>query len=619
MMSWWQSFAFREPLWLLLCLQPVLLLAITALIRRTRRDEYADAALLPWAKLPATASLARRIYPHVFLLLAWIAFAVAAAGPRRVEKIIDTDISRATEVIVVLDLSHSMAARDVLPSRIERAKIELNHFVQHATGLRIGLVVFAAQPHLICPPTADKQVLQHYLTTLHTGLLPTEGSDVSTALAFAAKQLHADVKHSRALLLLSDGETNLLDAQHAQRLRATVTELAQQAITLFILGIGTQDGAAIPDKEHGWLQYQGQPVITRLNPDRLTELATLGNGRYATAVDDDNDWLALYDRGIALLAATAQDTIQTGNIIVWHEQYGTYLLTGVFFLLLASWQFKQRPAKQVTRTLSVYGAILLSGFLLTRADPLHASEATLDQAYRAYQRGDYPAASKLYSQIAGFAARMGEGDSAYQRHDYKIAAMHFIQATLDARTDSQRADALFNLANSYYKLQAYAQAAPIYQDVLRYRPGFDAAQVNLAYAQTLFQQQQIEEAIKAKRAGRGPSTARVAEDVPLDTSRLSLDNATPQQAIVIAPPANQTITPTDTSETLRQTQPATESVDNKDDTAWTYSTHRVEDIQRQASAVQADDSVLWQRLFEQEENFPAPVITPHVVPQVPPW
>ena len=213
MMTWWQSFAFREPLWLLLSLQPVVMLAITALIRHTRRDTYADAALLPWATLPANASLTRRLYPHVFLLLAWIAFAVALAGPRRVEKIIDTDISRATEVIVVLDLSHSMAARDVLPSRIERAKIELNHFVSHATGLRIGLVVFAAQPHLVSPPTTDKQVLQHYLSTLHTRLLPSEGSDLSAALAFAAKQLHTDVAHSRALLLVSDGEANLIDAQ----------------------------------------------------------------------------------------------------------------------------------------------------------------------------------------------------------------------------------------------------------------------------------------------------------------------------------------------------------------------------------------------------------------------
>ncbi len=619
MMTWWQSFAFREPLWLLLCLQPVVMLAITALIRHTRRDTYADAALLPWATLPANASLARRLYPHVFLLLAWIAFAIALAGPRRVEKIIDTDISRATEVIVVLDLSHSMTARDVLPSRIERAKIELHHFVQHATGLRIGLVVFAAQPHLVSPSTADKQVLQHYLSTLHTRLLPTEGSDLSAALAFAAKQLHTDIEHSRALLLVSDGEANLIDAQQTNILKTTVTTLAQQGISLFILGVGTTEGAAILDREQGWLQHNGQSVITRHNPDLLNELATLGNGRYTIAVDDDNDWLTLYGRGIALLTPKLQGKSPTGNIVVWHEQYAAYLLAGVVFLLLASWQFKQRIAKQVTRNLSVYSVLVFSSLLLIQADHAHASEATLNQAYRAYQHGDYPAASKLYSQITGYAARMGEGGAAYQRHEYKTAAMQFIQATLDAPTDPQRADALFNLANSYFKLQAYAQAVPIYQDVLRYRADFPPAKINLAYAQALIQKQQTQETDKAKRAGRGIRSGNVADGTPINQSRVSLDEANPKQKTGTVSPTNPAASPVDTTEALRQSQPATESIENRDDTTWTYNTRRAEDIQQQAASLQQDESIFWQRLFEQEENFPAPVITPHVVPQVQPW
>lgn len=619
MMAWWQSFAFREPLWLLLCLQPLILLAITVLIRRTRHDAYADAALLPWATLPASTSLTRRIYPHVFLLLAWIAFAVALAGPRQVEKIIDTDISRATEIMIVLDLSHSMAARDVLPSRIERAKIELTHFVQHSSGLRIGLVVFAAQAHLVCPPTADKRVLQHYITSLHTQLLPTEGSELSTALSFAAKQLQADNKHARALLLVSDGEANPLDVKQTTVMKTTVTDLVQQNIALFILGVGNIDGAAILDKEQGWLQYQGQPVITRQNIELLNELATLGNGHYSTAVDDDNDWLILYERGIALLAPRTQNETQTGNIIVWHEQYAAYLLAGVFLLLLASWKFTQGVTKSGMHNMAMYSAILLSGLLLTHANPTYASDATLAQAYRAYQHGDYPAAMKLYSQILGYAARMGEGDAAYQRRDYKIAAMQFIQATLDAHTDPQRADALFNLANSYFKMQAYAQAVPVYQDALRYQPGFHAAQINLSYAQDLMQKQQTEKEIKAQRAGRGLRSASVADSTPVNQSRLSLDNASPKQTIIPVAPINQPATPLDASEALRQTQPAAESSDSTDDTAWQYNTRRVEDIQRQATALQQDESVFWQRLFEQEENFPAPVITPHVVPQVQPW
>ena len=135
---------------------------------------------------------------------------------------------------------------------------------------------------------------------------------------------------------------------------------------------------------------------------------------------------------------------------------------------------------------------------------LHAAEGNWQQrAYQAYEREAYQDARQWYARVPGYPGRMGEGSSSYQLGKYDHAVRQFVRATLDANSDPQRADALFNLANTYFKLSRFQEAVAIYGDALRYRPQDEKITRNLAYAQALLKKAE-ERADTFGRPGTGP-------------------------------------------------------------------------------------------------------------------
>ena len=608
---------WREPLWLWLALYPWVQWVLRGFLDRPGGSGYADPQLMPWVRARVTGRFElRRLWRHGALALAWLLFAMAVAGPRSAETGYGQDKKNYTELMVVLDVSRSMTARDVAPSRLERAKLELEDLIAREERLKIGLVLYAARPHLMTPPTDDKSVLRHDLQGVRHGLLPTEGSNLRAAIAFAAKHFTPG-KSARALLLVTDGETPENNAAAEAKYHDTVTRLAQQGIALYALGVGTPEGAPLQAQQGGWLHYQGNAVVSKLHENRLQELAVLGNGRYATVSDTGAEWRILYDQNISHLHAA--DASQTGgSLIEWREFYGWCLIPAVLLMLLA--YMAPRRASLSTLPLLWLTALIVS---VSLPPPVaHASSGSWQQrAYQAYRNKSYLAAKQGYARVPGYVGRMGEGSSAYRLGKYQEAVQIFTQAILDASNDTQRARAVFNLANSRYRLEDYGAAVALYRETRRYDPDDRAAQLNLGFAIAMQKQQRDSGNGGKGKGGRGPRTARLPEGTEITSGNRSIDNGDNARPPPIPPlPDTQPQPGSDLIERgIYQSQPAVQQATKFKDPAWRYAATSPERIVLQANSLKVDQSILWKRIFEAQEGFPAPVETPRELPGMPPW
>jgi Ca-activated chloride channel family protein len=608
------AMSLRNPWWLLLALQPLLLWLLAVLRQRFQHDDFVEASLLPWVLSPRQLSGSRQYLRQLAMALAWSAFALAMAGPRSVQRIIDTNETQYLTLQVVVDESYSMSARDIVPTRIDRVQLELHDLLDRLQQVRMGLIVYAARAHVMIPPTTDKSVLRHAIESLRVRELPTEGSDMFSALRMARQQLVHARSPQRAILLISDGEVSRDSAQDQKALADLVNTLRQDNIHLYTLGVGTLRGAALLNDQNGWLQHAGRTVVTRLHAARLQMLAQAGNGAYAEVADDDSDWQTLYDDGIAHLETVARED-DAAEHVIWQDLSAWFVLPGVVLLLLA---YVRLPSSRSHASITLLlCALLVSGLL--HAPSSQAADNSYPAAYALYQAGKYQDAAREFAHLPGYAARMAEAASHYQLQQYPQAAVVYIQAVLDADSDAQRAAALFNLGNSYFKQQAYAQAVNTYRDVLRYQPTLAAAKINLAYAQALQQNPLQDSTAMTDRAGTGQQTARAMPNTDVGKGRVGIDESESKTPLSLPLSIDTSPQRGGDNGLLEQAKPATEKVELDKDVQWTYDITQAKDIQPQETRFAVDESTLWQRLYEAEEDFPAPLARPQVLPGEMPW
>jgi Ca-activated chloride channel family protein len=183
------------------------------------------------------------------------------------------------DIYVVLDLSQSMLATDISPSRIEKAKYELKNVFKSLNNDRLGLVVFSAEPFLQCPLTADKSALDLYLSTAHPRLMPDGSTDVGMALDLALKK-HTQYfegnpgTKAQVVILVTDGE------DFGNETMKVLDSYRQQGIKLLIVGIGSAQGSRIP--VYGGYKYtaNGQVVISKLDYSKLQQMVEQTDGQF---------------------------------------------------------------------------------------------------------------------------------------------------------------------------------------------------------------------------------------------------------------------------------------------------------------------------------------------------
>ncbi|MEW5837478.1 MAG: VWA domain-containing protein [Pseudomonadota bacterium] len=504
---------WHAPWAFLLLLVPALFLLLARLKRQSLLD-YADPALRPWALHGHEPA---RVWRNALHLGAWLCLVAALAGPRLpLDSAPQGDAGQASRqdvrVMALLDVSASMQAQDISPTRLERARLKLHSLPDVLGGESLGLALFAGSAGVVMPPSSDPAVFRYALQQSEHLLDDAPGTELALALEAAARGLPASGDHARAILLVSDGDSA---AVRSNAMLQAVEKLREAQIPLFILGMGSEQGAAIPDGAGGYLQLDGQPFLSRMDRAALEEMAQRTDGVFIAVNDGDADLRAL----AAAIHALPSRSI-AGKNRGWNELFIWPLLLGISLLLMAympGFGLRRKTASPpLTMPMLAILGLGLSGGMSPDlyAAPLMTSPSS---AYAAWQRGDFVQAQLLYARLPGAQARMGEGAAAYRRGDYNHAAQAFTSAWLLADSDTQRADALYNLGNAELLAGRSERAVAAYEQVLRLRPKDENAASNLWLAQQKAEEKRMKSSKPEDPPGRKPTDfARYNEDVLVD-------------------------------------------------------------------------------------------------------
>ncbi len=623
--TWIESVYWREPLWLLLAFQPIVLLAIRRLSNKNKLSIYADPELQAWTGWQRTEKPLSWLFSrNTLYITGWLLLAISMAGPRLLlEQPASADTPN-MNIMIVVDASRSMRTRDIEPSRLRRVQIEINELLQNAPHSRIGIILYTSRAHLLLPFTRDFDAVRYYLKLIDSIPLPTYGSQASGALELAGKEIEiSSFDNKSTVLWLTDGDiSNSNDS--LKKVRAAINNLDKASIPLYILGLGSPEGDAIPGNETGWLQHEGRPVISRMDETLLADLAKLGQGRFIIAQNDDSDWQYLYRQGMAAGTAAFADRISNDETI-WQELYPWFLFPAIILLFICLMPYRLQPVSSPN--------VLVPMCLLIAASLLQSSEASASDhaaeqaklAYQNYAAEKFDLATDFYRQISGFHGRLGEGNSYYRLAEYSQAITQFNQAVMLANNDQQRGSAIYNLANATFMTGDYALAAVLYRDSLLYRPSHEASIANLNISLTL--QQLIEDQIQqgnASRMGTGPRTARAEQGLDINNQgSLAFDNEEERKNTELPLPD---IPPQELSKLLARglahvrlaqngSTSAGVNADNNQ-SRWYQEITAARLRMRELEDLQA---LLWKRLFEMEEGFPAPLEEAEIVPGVLPW
>jgi len=332
--------SFHSPhiLWLLV---PLVLLFSWELARHTVR------AATTWPKIArawagafdvslGTQHTTAETRPRIWLWFGLALCIIALARPQW--GVIEEQVfDQSREVIIAVDLSRSMLAQDVKPSRLDRSKLLIQSLLDGLKGERVGLVLFAGTAFLQSPLSADYEVLREFLPALNPDYLPEGGSNYKAMLE-ASMQAFGTSTADRYLIILSDGESTVEDW------KGLTDSLKAKGIRIIGLGVGTAQGSFIPDTAGGLVKDErGAVVMSRLNSSTLQELAQVTGGAYT----DASAWIDL--------PALLQKTVEAGkkgefaekNTARLIERFQWFLAPGLLFLLFSFWaEFPVRPRER---------------------------------------------------------------------------------------------------------------------------------------------------------------------------------------------------------------------------------------------------------------------------------
>jgi Ca-activated chloride channel family protein len=448
---------FLRPMWLLLL--PLLALLLWLL-------RQPGGSLLAWQKvcdshLLAHLTAGKKIrgspWPLILLGLAWLIGTVALAGPVWQKR--PLPLFKATEArVIVLDLSRSMLAADLQPSRLHQARFKLSDLLDRSDEGQIGLVAYAGEAFVVSPLTQDANTIKAMLGALEPDIMPVQGSELGEALAVAGDLLSRVGSNGGDVLLLTDAPGD--GAADGAR------KLAQRGFRLSVLGTGTPQGAPIPERNGAFFKdSSGSIVVPRLDEGGLRDLSALGGGRYARITTDNSDLdylLAAFDR-VDPQGAVAIDRESEE----WREE-GPWLI--LLLLPLAAFGFRR----------GWLAAFLVLAFL----PPVPARASVWADLW---QRPDQQAALALEEGRHEDAARLAEdpmirGNAQFRNGDFNAATQ--------AYGFSDQADGHYNRGNALARQSRFEEAIAAYDQALLSEPEMEDALHNKNLLEEMLKQQQ---------------------------------------------------------------------------------------------------------------------------------
>ncbi len=459
-MHWIAQIHFLRPEWFYALLPLLLLLWFLWRQRLSSRSWQRVVAprLLPYLLVGDSAG--RRPWFLLATGVGGLLSVVAMAGPAW--KKLEVPVFRQQSALVLLlDMSRSMDAADIKPSRLLRAQMKLRDILNQRKEGETALIVYAATPFVVSPLTPDARTIASQLDSMSTNLMPAQGSRPDRAIGMALQLLQQSGVNHGGVLLISDG----IDGEPSQELKNAINELVGAGHRLSVLGVGTPDGAPIATASGFLKDRNGAIVLPRLHDAGLEAAARLGNGSYRRLSTDDSDFHALLAPFDSMRTQLQSKQAEGLNSDQWRDE-GPWLLLPL--LLLGALAFRRG-----------YVLVLLLALPLPRA--AHAFDWP-----SLWQRDDQLGQQAMQADNPKRAAAL------FKNPEWRAAANYRAgnyQAAADNLKDVDSADAFYNRGNALAKQGQLQEALGAYDEALKRDPNNADAKFNHDLVEEMLKQQ----------------------------------------------------------------------------------------------------------------------------------
>ena len=466
------NFHFLRPWWFMGLLPVAAVVAFYSWRKRSAGswENIINPELLPFLM---QGSEGKKVVSNTWLLTivvaAWIICCLSLAGPTW-QQLPQPVHKQDAALVVVLDLSPSMLAEDISPSRLVRARYKLIDILTRRTEGVVGLIVYGGDAHTVSPLTEDSNTIVSIVPVLAPSLLPQYGSNIEEALANAVDLAVTGGYQQADILLISDG----IDRSALAELTPIISQ--QGDFRLSILGVGTQQGAPIPTGAGGFAKRpNGNVIVAKLNVAAMQQLAANNGGVYHTISADDRDVDTLITSMTSLFSDNTRETDRSFDL--WDDQ-GYWLALLLLPVVLLSF-----------RKGTIVAVLLLPSMFSTQ--PVQAFEwkdlwQTPDQqAAQALQNGDAESAQALFEDP------MWHGSAAYKAEDFEQANTSFLS--------NKSAKGHYNRGNALAKSGDFQGGIDAYDSALSLEPNMQDAMANRALLEKLKEQQEQQEQQKQSK------------------------------------------------------------------------------------------------------------------------
>jgi len=321
-------FRFEQAgaLWLLL-LAPILLIAFYFLLKwkTARLEKFGDKELLQ--RLFPDLSIRKEWIKSILFALGIFFIAMAFVNPQwgtRQQKV----KAKSADIIIALDISQSMLATDISPNRMEKAKRFTAQLIKNLKGERLGLIFFAGSAYLQMPLTADYAATELFIKSANPQQAGTQGTVIADAITLSQNVFSSDAPYQKALVLITDGENHETEAIEAAKIAA------ENGTFVFCIGVGTQEGAFVPESINGREVYkkdkQGYPVKSKLNIPLLQDIADAANGQFYLL----DDGFSLTKKIVNDLAKIEKQEVEQRSFTDYNSFFQYFLFLGLLAFVI---------------------------------------------------------------------------------------------------------------------------------------------------------------------------------------------------------------------------------------------------------------------------------------------
>ena len=498
-------FRFEDPIYLyLLALIPLLALIRFFMVhqQKKRLRKFGDPELV--RQLMPNVSRFRPMVKFYLLLGALALLIVVLARPQLGTKI-SHEKRTGIETIICMDISNSMLAEDVTPSRLDRAKMMVENLVDHFTNDKIGLIVFAGEAFVQLPITSDYVSAKMFLSSINPSMLSTQGTDIAAAITMASHSFTQEENIGKAIIVITDGEDHEGGALEAAK------EAKERGMNTYVLGVGSPNGAPIPAGNGDYMKdNSGQTVMSALNEDMCRQLADAGSGAYIHVENNSNAQEQLDNELDKLAKKETSSTIYSD----YDEQFQAVAIIVLLLLILEvcileiknpmlknvslfkrSKRLEVRGERIVSSRLILLLFISLTSYLSPLTTNAQSDRQMIRQGNKLYRKGNVAEAEVSYRKAVERNERNAQanynlGNALMGQRKDSLAITQLEKAAKLETNPLRRAQAYHNMGVICQQHRMFGEAIEAYKEALRNNPTDNETRYNLALCKRQQQEQQ---------------------------------------------------------------------------------------------------------------------------------